>query len=138
MESLSGGLLSGKYSREQKDVEGSRRTAFDFPPVDIDRAYNVIRVQRHRRVEGAGRLKTRFCCATRHRVALAPEPRHERHSWSKADRAVERQLGAVDVALSGEELRSLDQVSQLPAEYPGWMLNMWSQTRAKQLEDSRT
>lgn len=34
-------------------------------------------------------------------------------------------LGAVDVALSGEELRSLDQVSQLPAEYPRWMLTSW-------------
>ena len=35
---LAGGLLSGKYGREQQAEAGSRRTAFDFPPVDKDRA----------------------------------------------------------------------------------------------------
>src|SRR5260370_27819177 len=31
---LAGGLLSGKYDREGKGPHGSRRVAFDFPPVD--------------------------------------------------------------------------------------------------------
>ena len=35
---LAGGLLSGKYGREQQGEEGSRRTTFDFPPVDRERA----------------------------------------------------------------------------------------------------
>ncbi len=47
-------------------------------------------------------------------------------------------LGAIDIVLSEEELRSLDQVSQLPAEYPGWMLKFWSQARVEQLENVRT
>ena len=47
-------------------------------------------------------------------------------------------LGSVDIALSVEESRSLDEVSRLPAEYPGWMLNFWSQARRSQLENSRT
>jgi diketogulonate reductase-like aldo/keto reductase len=47
-------------------------------------------------------------------------------------------LGAIDIVLSQEELQSLDQVSQLPTEYPGWMLDIWSQARTKQLENSRT
>ncbi len=29
---LAGGLLSGKYTRDQRNVEGSRRAAFEFPP----------------------------------------------------------------------------------------------------------
>jgi aryl-alcohol dehydrogenase-like predicted oxidoreductase len=33
-------------------------------------------------------------------------------------------LAAVDVKLSPEELQLLDQVSQLPPEYPGWMLRV--------------
>ena len=37
-----------------------------------------------------------------------------------------------------EELRQLDEVSRLPAEYPGWMLGMWSGARVKQLQDARS
>ncbi len=32
--------------------------------------------------------------------------------------------------------RAIDAVSQLPPEYPGWMLAFWSQARAKQLDDA--
>jgi len=46
-------------------------------------------------------------------------------------------LRAVDVQLTEEELRSLDEVSKLPAEYPGWMLDFWSQARVQQLADAR-
>lgn len=35
---LAGGLLSGKYSRDGKAEEGSRRIEFDFPPVNKERA----------------------------------------------------------------------------------------------------
>jgi diketogulonate reductase-like aldo/keto reductase len=35
---------------------------------------------------------------------------------------LEDNLAAVDVKLSPEEFQKLDQVSQLPPEYPGWML----------------
>ena len=34
---LAGGLLSGKYSRDDQSPEGSRRTGFDFPIVDKER-----------------------------------------------------------------------------------------------------
>jgi aryl-alcohol dehydrogenase-like predicted oxidoreductase len=34
---LAGGLLSGKYGREQQGEAGSRRTTFDFPPVNRER-----------------------------------------------------------------------------------------------------
>lgn len=43
---LAGGLLSGKYSRDGKGEEGSRRLAFDFPPVNKDRAFDCIDVMR--------------------------------------------------------------------------------------------
>src|ERR1700753_2901595 len=39
---LAGGLLSGKYSRNEEAPEGGRRASFDFPPVNKDRAFNVI------------------------------------------------------------------------------------------------
>ena len=38
-------------------------------------------------------------------------------------------LAAPDVTLSDEELARLNEVSELPAEYPGWMLNRQSANR---------
>src|SRR4029077_968975 len=35
---LAGGLLSGKYGREQRGEEGSRRTTLEFPPAHRGRA----------------------------------------------------------------------------------------------------
>src|SRR6476660_793938 len=43
---LAGGLLSGKYTREGGKEEGSRRTKFDFPPVNVERAYDCIDAMR--------------------------------------------------------------------------------------------
>src|SRR5678815_5929864 len=43
---LSGGFLSGKYGRDRQGDAGSRRTAFDFPPVDKERAFDCIDAMR--------------------------------------------------------------------------------------------
>ncbi|MEO1949088.1 aldo/keto reductase, partial [Thioclava sp.] len=42
---LAGGLLSGKYDRDGKGSDG-RRANFDFPPVEKDRAHDVIDAMR--------------------------------------------------------------------------------------------
>src|SRR5580698_3069169 len=39
---LAGGLLSGKFSRGTQKPEGSRRSDFDFPIVDKERAWSVL------------------------------------------------------------------------------------------------
>ena len=39
---LAGGFLSGKYTRDKRGDNDSRRTVFDFPPVDKERAYDRI------------------------------------------------------------------------------------------------
>jgi aryl-alcohol dehydrogenase-like predicted oxidoreductase len=39
---LAGGFLSGKFTRDKRGDNDSRRTTFDFPPVDKERAYDVI------------------------------------------------------------------------------------------------
>ena len=38
-------------------------------------------------------------------------------------------LGAVDVSLSAEEMQQLDMVSELPKEYPGWVLERTEKDR---------
>jgi diketogulonate reductase-like aldo/keto reductase len=43
---------------------------------------------------------------------------------------LEDNLGAVDVKLTDEELKTLGEVSQLPPEYPGWMVAFQAGSRA--------
>jgi len=114
---LAGGLLSGKYDRDGKGPQGSRRVTFDFPPVDKNRAFDCVDVMRDiargRRISVA-------------RIALAwLLHRPFVTSVIVGARNVEQlddNLAATEVSLSEDELKRLDQVSALPAEYPGWML----------------
>ena len=43
---LAGGFLSGKFTREGSKSNDARRAVFDFPPVDKERAYDIIDVMR--------------------------------------------------------------------------------------------
>jgi aryl-alcohol dehydrogenase-like predicted oxidoreductase len=43
---LAGGFLSGKYTREGTAENNSRRTNFDFPPIDKDKAFNLVDVMK--------------------------------------------------------------------------------------------
>ncbi len=46
-------------------------------------------------------------------------------------------LAAASVRLDAGELRALDEVSRLPAEYPGWMLERQGEARRRQLLDAQ-
>ena len=114
---LAGGLLSGKYSRENQKPENSRRTAFDFPLVDKERAWRILDVMRT--------IGEAHGCSPA-RIALAwllhqPVVTSVIIGAKRTDQ-LQDNLPAVDVKFSPEELQQLDQVSQLPPEYPGWML----------------
>lgn len=114
---LAGGLLSGKYRANTKGPDGSRRTTFDFPPVDLDRAWPVVDAMRE--IADAKGVSVA-------RVALAwllHKP------WvtsvligAKRLEQLDDNLAAVTLSLSDEEMAKLDEVSALPREYPGWML----------------
>ncbi len=114
---LAGGFLSGKFTREKRGDNESRRTTFDFPPVDKERAYDIIDAM-------ASIAKTHDASVAR--VALA---------WllqrkgvmsvivgAKTIQQLEDNLAAVELRLSAEEIKTLDAVSALRPEYPGWIL----------------
>ncbi len=129
---LAGGLLSGKYGRETESVEGSRRSGFAFPPVEMERAYNIIDVLREMSQKKGVSVAQLALAWLLHQSAVTSVI-----IGAKRREQLDDNLGAVDVVLSPEELQSLGEVSQLPAEYPGWMIEMWSGARQKQLADAR-
>ena len=114
---LAGGLLSGKSLRDGKPAEGDRRAQFDFPPVDRTRAFDCIDAMRPmaeaRHVSVAG-------------IALA-WLLHQRVVSSviigaKRLDQLDDNIAAAGIDLTETELDTLAQVSALPREYPGWMI----------------
>jgi len=114
---LAGGFLSGKFTRDNAGPNDARRTAFDFPPVDKDKAYDIVDVMKQlgdaRGVSVA-------------QIALA-WLLHQTHVTSviigaRSEEQLADNLAATGVELSSDDLAKLDEVSKLKPEYPGWML----------------
>lgn len=128
---LAGGLLSGKFGREQAVEQGSRRASFDFPPVNRERAYDCIDTMRP--------------IAQAHGVSVAQIALawllHQPQVTSvilgaKRPEQLADNIAATRVSFSADELEQLDKVSRLPAEYPGWMLERQGEYRRKQVAEA--
>ena len=124
---LAGGLLSGKFKNaDDKGPAGARRATFDFPVVNKDRAFKCVDAMRpmaeERHVSAAqialAWLLTKPFVST---VIIG----------AKSMDQLRDNIASTRVELTEAELKSLDEVSQLPPEYPGWMLAMQAQYRAK-------
>jgi aryl-alcohol dehydrogenase-like predicted oxidoreductase len=114
---LAGGLLSGKFDPEKPGPEGARRTSFDFPPVDRARLTTVLAALR-KVSQDTGHSVARLALAwqlTRPFVTSVI-------IGAKTKEQLLDNLAATDVTLSAEHRKVLDDASELPAEYPGWML----------------
>jgi aryl-alcohol dehydrogenase-like predicted oxidoreductase len=114
---LAGGLLSGKFGPGSNNPEDSRRTNFDFPPVERDRAWKCVEVMREvgeAHGVSVARVALAWLLAKPHVMSII--------IGAKTTDQLDDNLAAVDLALTGEEIARLDEVSELPAEYPGWML----------------
>jgi aryl-alcohol dehydrogenase-like predicted oxidoreductase len=114
---LAGGLLSGKFGPGSNNPEGARRTNFDFPPVDKDRAWACVEAMREVG-EAHGVSVARVALAwLLHKSAVTSVI-----IGAKTLEQLDDNLAAADLILAAEEMSRLDEVSRLPAEYPGWML----------------
>jgi len=114
---LAGGLLSGKYSRENQKPEDSRRSSFDFPIVDKERTWRILDVLR----PIAKSHNTNVATIALAWVLAKPFVTSVIIGAKRVDQLHEN-LAAVDVKLAEEEIKQLDEVSALPPEYPGWMV----------------
>ena len=114
---LAGGLLSGKFGPGAPTPEGARRTAFDFPPVDTARAWACVAVMREvASAHGASVAQVALAWL------LAKPQVMSIIIGAKSLAQLEDNLAAADLVLTAEDMARLDEVSALPQEYPGWML----------------
>ena len=122
---LAGGLLTGKFSPDGKGPGDSRRSKFDFPVVNKERAFRCVDTMRPM-AEQRGVSVARVVLAW----LLAQEPVSSVIIGARTLDQLKDNLDAAAVVLSAEELETLNQVSRLPEEYPGWMLERQKEYRA--------
>lgn len=113
---LAGGLLSGKYGRSDTPQE-SRRTKFDFPPVNRERAFNIIDEIRPMAESKGVSVAGIALSWLLHQHAVTSVI-----IGAKNPKQLNENLVASDIVLTQDELNKLDEVSKLTPEYPGWML----------------
>ncbi|GAA4917015.1 aldo/keto reductase [Mucilaginibacter defluvii] len=125
---LAGGLLSGKFSRENQNPVNSRRSGFDFPIVDKERAWKILDVI-------APIAKAHNCSAARIALAwlLAKQAVTSIVIGAKRKDQLDDNIAAIELQLSSDEINQLDEASTLPPEYPGWMLNTQGADRLGQV-----
>ena len=115
---LAGGFLSGKFKRDIKTEGNNRRDNFNFPPINKEKAFDIIDVM--------AKIGDRYNVSAA-RVAL---------SWTKDKPGVASviigaknqeqlldNLACTRLQLTQEELKELDTISALAQEYPGWMVD---------------
>ncbi len=121
---LAGGFLSGKYTRANAVAGNSRRDTFDFPPVNKQKAYDIIDVMAE--------------IGKAHQVSVATVALN----WvikqpgvtstiigAKTMSQLNDNIAAVSLQMTTDEMEQLNKVSALASEYPGWMVNRQAQDR---------
>lgn len=114
---LSGGLLSGKYTRDGQDEEGRLKT-FPHPPLHKERAFDVLDVLRPMAKE-----KQRSVAQLALAWLLHQPPVTSVIIGATKLTQLEDNLKSVDVEFADAELQKLDEASKLPLEYPGVVID---------------
>jgi len=124
---LAGGLLSGKFARDSSP-DGARRATLDFPPVDRDRAFNVIDVMRPIAADNlvsVAQVALAWLLAQPHVTSVIIGAKNQEQLLDN--------IAAGDLSLSAEQITAIDEASKLPSEYPQWMLARQSGDRLSQV-----
>ena len=112
---LAGGFLSGKFTRTGGD-ETARRALFEFPPINKEKAFDIIDVLQSI-VDARGASVAQIALAW----LLAQSVTTSVIIGARRLDQLEDNLKSVDITLSADELKALDEASHLAPEYPAWM-----------------
>jgi aryl-alcohol dehydrogenase-like predicted oxidoreductase len=121
---LAGGFISGKYTRDISKAGNSRRDTFDFPPIDKNKAYNIV--------DTLNEVAKPYAVSVAE-IALA---------WVRVQKGItstiigaknipqlQDNIQSVKIKLTSSDLEKLDKVSSLVKEYPGWMVEFQEMDR---------
>jgi aryl-alcohol dehydrogenase-like predicted oxidoreductase len=127
---LAGGFLTGKFKRDGSGPGDARRSKFDFPPLDKERAFDCI--------DAMQVVADEHHCSVA-QVALAYIMSKPGVTsviiGAKREDQLRDNIAATEITLSDEQMRNLDEASDLPREYPGWMIDLQGASRRGESSD---
>lgn len=114
---FAGGFLSGKYTRDNQKAGNSRMDDFIFPPIDKEKAFNIIDV-----IAAIG--KDHNVPAAQIALAWVRQQPGVTSTIIGAKRLdqLKDNLHSTQITLAADELQRIDKVSALVAEYPEWAI----------------
>lgn len=122
---LAGGLLSGKFKRDQAGPNNARRSSgFNFPPIDKNHTFSVIEAMQpiaESHDVSVARVALAWLLSRKNVMSIIV--------GAKTEEQLRDNLAAPELQLSDDELATLDRVSQLTPEYPNWMFERQGQGR---------
>lgn len=112
---LAGGFLSGKYTRDSE--ASGRRTNFQFPPVHPKQGFAIIdELEKIAERENASVSQVSLAW-----LLKKPGVTSVIVGATKEEQLVSN-FGAVDLELTKEDMKTLDKVSAIKPEYPGYLV----------------
>ncbi|MEJ5053370.1 aldo/keto reductase [Sphingobacterium sp. MYb382] len=117
---LAGGFLSGKFTRNETS-EGSRRASFDFPPINKEKAYDLVDTMKKIGQQYDASVAQVALAWVRQQPAVTSTI-----IGAKSIHQVKDNIQSINIQLSAEDLMKIDTISPLPLQYPGWMVKFQS------------
>lgn len=115
---LAGGFLSGKFTRTNTQTgDGSRRDNFDFPPINKEKAFDIIEAMQ-KIASGKGVSVAQIALAW---LLKKPSVTSIIIGVKRKEQLLDN-LASVNIEFSTQELQVLDEVSVLAKPYPHWMV----------------
>jgi aryl-alcohol dehydrogenase-like predicted oxidoreductase len=115
---LAGGFLSGKYTRDIKTAGDSRRDNFDFPPINKERAFDIIDVMNRIGERHSSSAATIALSWIKDRPGVTSVIIGAKNQEQLLDN-----IACTQLQLAEDELKELNEISALVPEYPGWMVD---------------
>ena len=115
---LAGGFLSGKFTRHNAVAGDSRRDAYDFPPINKEKAYDLIDLM----AEIGNNHKASVATVALNWVIRQPGMTST-IIGAKNLLQLNDNIASVHLQLTNDELQRLNDASALTPEYPGWMVS---------------
>jgi len=114
---LAGGFLSGKFTRQNQKAAGSRRDSFDFPPVNKEKAFDIIDVMQeiaNQRNVSVAQIALAWMLNKQGVTSIIIGAKRKEQLIDNID--------STKLSLSDNEMKQLDAISVLSPEYPAWMV----------------
>jgi len=120
---LAGGFLTGKFTREAAD-SGSRRSNFDFPPIDKEKAYNLVDVMEEIAITLDASIAQIALAWVRQQPGVTSTI-----IGAKTLDQLHANIKSTEIQLTADHLAKINTASPLPMQYPGWMVERQSAYR---------